>query len=79
MKKAIFSFVNACVCFARKVWRPITCLSIAGAVFVNGIYIPISNGEIADMTALAALVASLTPFIAARAYELVKGRADEPL
>ena len=76
MKKAALAFIDACVCLARKVWRPITCLGIACAVGVKGVYIPLVKGEVADMTALAALVASLTPFVAARTWEKIKGEGE---
>lgn len=76
MKSAILAALDALLCLIRKFWRPLTCVGIAGSLIVNGIVIPLWTKGAADLTGLAALVASLTPFVAARAYEKAKGVAE---
>jgi len=51
-------------------------LGIAGSLLVNGIWVPLVSGVGADLVGLAALVASLTPFVAARTVEKMKGVED---
>lgn len=79
------------LCLARKWWRPIACLgvclsvlNIALTILVGGVILPLASGEAPDFAALggltaslAALIASLTPFVAARAWEKSKGVTDE--
>lgn len=79
------------LCVARKWWRPMCCvgvglsiMNLAIAVFVGGIWLPLAKGQPLDFAALgnmatgiAALVASLTPFVAARAFEKHQGVADD--
>jgi hypothetical protein len=61
------------LCLLRKWWRPLTCAGIAGSLLVNGIWVPLITRTGADLTGLAALVAALTPFVAARTFEKLKG------
>jgi len=65
----LLSVQEAALCLCRKWWRPATCVGIAGSLVVNGVVIPLMGGTAADLTGLAALVAALTPFVAARTFE----------
>jgi len=69
----ISSALDIGLCLIRKWWRPLTCVGIAGSLIVNGLAIPLMTKTGADLTGLAALVASLTPFVAARTFEKIKG------
>lgn len=65
------------LCLFRKWWRPLSCGVAVGAVFVNGIYIPIKTHTGADLTGLATVLGALAPFAIARSVELIKGRVDD--
>lgn len=60
---------NACLCAARQWWRPIICLSIGGAVLVNGVIVPIVTRTYPDLTGLAAVIAAASPFAYFRSSE----------
>ena len=77
VKRAAKWVEGAALCFFRKWWRPVTCVVAAGAVYANGIHIPLTTGTAADLTGLAALLAALAPFAIARSAELIMGRKDE--
>ncbi len=64
---------NVALCLLRKWWRPLTCIGIAGSLLVNGIWVPLITRAGADLVGLAALVGALTPFVAARSFEKIKG------
>lgn len=82
---------DVALCLARKWWRPAICIGVfmivlftAGAVLVNGVYLPIARNSAFDMNGLAALISStallvgaLFPFVFSRTYEVTKGRVDE--
>jgi len=75
-RKGVLRVQDTALSFVRKWWRPLTCLGIAGSLLVNGIWVPLVSGVGADLVGLAALVASLTPFVAARTVEKMKGVED---
>ena len=53
----------------REIWRPIGSISIAIAIFVNGVYLPIKTHTIPSLAELAALVAAFAPLVAIRGWE----------
>ena len=79
------------LCIARKWWRPIACWGVGLSIFnvaitilVGGVILPLKTGEPPDFSqlgaltgSLAALVASLTPFVAARSWDKAKGVSDD--
>lgn len=87
VKSNIMKGVDVTLCFVRKFWRPIVCMGVALSslnlgltIFVGGIWLPMLKGHQIDFnglgslaTGIAALVASLTPFVAARTWEKLKG------
>ena len=53
----------------RDVWRPIGSLSIAVAIFVNGVYLPLHLKQMPSLVELAALVTAFAPLAAVRTWE----------
>ena len=60
-------------CLIRKWWRPLTTVAMAGSVWVNGIFLPLTTKTPADMTALSLLVTAVVAAFAVRSYEKAKG------
>lgn len=60
------------LCAVQKWWRPVTCITVTASIGINGVWIPFQRGEVVDLVGLSALIASLTPFIAARTWEKMK-------
>lgn len=64
----------------RKWWRPVTCIFIAGTMFVHGIAIPVfnmfSNGSATDLTGLSLLVTAIAGAFAVREWGKIKGITD---
>ena len=77
IKQAAIKGLDACLCFVRRAWRPITQLGIAGTLIANGVVIPLYKWEVPDMTAMAAYVAAATAAFSVRAWEKHKSAADE--
>lgn len=65
------------ICALRQAWRPVTCLSVAGVIAANGIYLPIVTQKAADFAGIALLLSSLAPFAIGRSVELIKGRTAD--
>lgn len=76
MKGALVRGLNVTICFARKIWRPLTQLGIAATLIVNGVVVPLVKWEVPDMTAMAAYVAAATAAFGIRAWEKHKGTDD---
>lgn len=64
------------LCLFRKWWRPASCVAAVGTIAVNGIYLPLKAGTAIEMTGVAAMLASLAPFVAARSWEKTQGVND---
>jgi hypothetical protein len=58
-------------------WRPAAEWSVAGSIFVSGIYLPIKNHTAPDLGTLAALVGAATGFVAARSFEAIRGGGND--
>jgi len=68
----ILTIQEMALCLVRKWWRPLTQISIAAALFVNGVIIPLWTWTVPNMAELAAYVAAATAAFGVRAYEKVK-------
>ena len=65
------------LCFIRKFWRPLVCISMGLTLLVNGVVIPLVKMTVPDLIGLAAVVAAMTPFAWLRTHEKVRG-VDTP-
>lgn len=54
-------------------WRPITCIGISAAVFVNAVILPILRKEPISLTDLAATIASCSTIFAVREWGKING------
>lgn len=54
-------------------WRPVTCVGIAAAVFVNAIILPLMRKEPISLTDLAATIASCATIFAVREWGKING------
>jgi uncharacterized membrane protein YagU involved in acid resistance len=54
-------------------WRPVTCVGIAVAVFVNAIVLPLMRTEPISLTDLAATIASCATIFAVREWGKING------
>lgn len=79
IRQKLINISNVALCFVRKWWRPITALWFSGAVFVNGIWLPLATSTPADLMALSALVTAVTASFAVREWGKVKGVADDDI
>lgn len=66
----------------RKWWRPVTCIFIAGTMFVHGILIPVYNmlngsDTATDLTGLSLLVTAIAGAFAVREWGKAKGLTDD--
>lgn len=52
--------------FINMGWRPASCLCFVGALFVNGIWLPVVTLTPANMVALGALITSIVAAFAVR-------------
>jgi hypothetical protein len=73
LKHRALALMDAALCLVRKWWRPLVCLGMGGSLLVNGMLIPMATHKPADLTGLAALVVSLTPFAWLRTEEKKAG------
>ena len=62
-------------CLVTKWWRPLTCLAIAGSVFVHGIILPLMTKTYPDLMGLSALITAATAAFAVREWAKIKGTA----
>ena len=76
LKSRIIKAIDAFICLIRKLWRPVTCIGIAGGALVNLIIIPLAKWEVPNMAEAAAYVTAATAAFAVRAFEKSKGVAD---
>lgn len=82
IKQRIVRAVDAVICFIRKVWRPATCVGIAGAMAVHGVIVPlyrlIKHDEMpsTDLTGLSLLVTACAGAFAVREWGKFKGTAE---
>jgi len=54
-------------------WRPVTCVGIAVAVFVNAVILPLMRKEPISLTDLAATIASCSTIFAVREWGKING------
>lgn len=54
-------------------WRPVTCVGIAVAVFVNAIVLPLIRTEPISLTDLAATIAACATIFAVREWGKING------
>ena len=54
-------------------WRPVTCIGIAVAVFVNAVILPFLRKEPISLTDLAATIASCATIFAVREWGKING------
>ena len=54
-------------------WRPVTCIGIAVAVFVNAVFLPLMRKEPISLTDLAATIASCSTIFAVREWGKING------
>lgn len=54
-------------------WRPVTCVGIAVAVFVNAVILPLIRKEPISLTDLAATIASCATIFAVREWGKING------
>lgn len=76
LKDRLVALTDSFVCLARKVWRPLTCLNLCGAVFVNMILIPLQNHNPIDFKDGATFVGAIVAAFAVREWGKVKGVQD---
>lgn len=69
--------MDIALCVIRKWWRPLTCVAIAGSMFVHGIILPLMTRSSPDLMGLAALVTAVTGAFAVREWGKIKGVKDE--
>lgn len=67
--------------FIREWWRPITCIAIAGTMFVHGMVVPLygmlSGASAAtDLSGLSLLVTAIAGAFAVREWGKIKGNED---
>lgn len=74
--KRLEKIMDIGLCLIRKWWRPLTCLAIAGSMFVHGIILPLTTKSYPDLTGLAALVTAVTAAFAVREWGKAKGNTD---
>lgn len=76
--KRIERVMEIALCVIRKWWRPITCLGIAGTMFVHGIIIPMyrlihNNDTATDLSGLSLLITAIASAFAVREWGKAKG------
>jgi hypothetical protein len=76
IKARIISVLDAGICLIRKVWRPLTCVGIAGGAIVNLIVIPLTTWTVPNMAEAAAYVAAATAAFAVREWGKLNGTAE---
>lgn len=60
----------------RKWWRPITCIAMAGSVYVHGVYLPMKTLQPADLIGLTGLITAVVAAFAVREWGKSKGVAE---
>jgi hypothetical protein len=80
MFKKVFQFFstlsNAILKLIRKWWRPVTCIAMAGSVYVHGVYLPMKTLEPADLVGLTGLITAVVAVFAVREWGKVRGVVD---
>lgn len=72
LKERVLAAEKIFLCFARKWWRPVTCLWIAGTMAVHGVILPLS-GKDTDLAGLSLLVTAVAGAFAVREWGKIKG------
>lgn len=67
---------NTMLNLIRKWWRPITCIAMAGSVYVHGVYLPMETLQPADLVGLTGLITAVVGAFAVREWGKVKGVVD---
>lgn len=67
--------IEAVICVVSKLWRPVTCIGIAGGALINLVIIPLYTWTPIDLTAAAAYIAAATAAFTVRTWEKIKGVA----
>lgn len=57
---------SAALHLVQKWWRPACCLGFVAALFVHGVWLPVSTQKPADLTGLSTLIAAITAAFAVR-------------
>ena len=73
MIKRLSELSDLMLCFIRKFWRPLVCISMGLTLLVNGVVIPLATWAVPDLVGLAAVVAAMTPFAWLRTHEKIRG------
>lgn len=75
IKDRVIGALDAMVCVVSKLWRPVTCVGIAGGALINLVIIPLWTWTPIDLTAAAAYIAAATAAFGIRTWEKIKGVA----
>lgn len=75
IKARVIAAIESLVCVVSKLWRPLTCIGIAGGAVINLVVIPLWTWTPIDLTAAAAYIAAATAAFGVRAWEKIKGVA----
>lgn len=74
------TFLNRVIEDIRKLWRPLTCVGIAGTMFTHGIIIPIYQtmhgvNTTSDLNGLSLLITAVAATFAVREWGKAKGNS----
>lgn len=64
-------------CAITKWWRPLTCVGIAGSIWVNGVVLPLWHGTPVEGGGFAAMIAAATAAFAVREWGKAQGTAAD--
>ena len=75
IRDRLIAGIETAVCLVSKLWRPVTCIGIAGGALINLVIIPLYTWTPIDLTAAAAYIAAATAAFTVRTWEKIKGVA----
>lgn len=77
LKLKVLRLQETALCVCRKWWRPLTCLGLLAAVWVNLVIIPWQKGEPIQFAPAAAFVTAIVGAFAVREWGKIQG-VDKP-
>ncbi len=76
VKYNVYRTQEVALCIVRKWWRPLGCIGLVAAIFVNCIIIPLKKGEGVDLAGLALVTTSFAPIVAIREWGKIKAMSS---
>ena len=73
IKQRLIKITDSAVCFARKIWRPLTCVGLCASVFVNLVLIPWMKKTPIEFSSASAFVGAIVAAFAVREWGKSKG------